>query len=236
MVIIGPRWLATRASRASYERQRDAAAVMSATEESLAAHSVIKAFDLQGTMLAGYGRRLAKLYRSTVHASWLSGLQAASISGSGSILLDHRDHRRRVARRAGRAVRRGTGRRDRPALVHGRVAAGAGRCRPAAAAGRRRHGSHSGSARRARGSGREAGRAAAAALCRRHRTAGRQLRVRRLGAAGALSRQRHDSRRRVDRHRRAERIGQEHDARPVAAPARPLGRGRSPSTATISAA
>ncbi len=111
IVIIGPRWLATRASRASYERQRDAAAVMSATEESLAAHAVIKAFDLQGTMLAGYGRRLAKLYRSTVHASWLSGLQAASISGSGSILLDHRDHGRRVARRAGRAVRRGTGRR-----------------------------------------------------------------------------------------------------------------------------
>ena len=87
MVIIGPRWLATRASRASYDRQRDAAEVMSATEESLAAHSVIKAFDLQGTMLAGYGRRLAKLYRSTVHANWMSGLQAASISGSGSILL-----------------------------------------------------------------------------------------------------------------------------------------------------
>ena len=87
MVIIGPRWLATRASRASYQRQRDAAAVMSAIEESLAAHSVIKAFDLQGTMLAGYGRRLATLHRSTVHASWLSGLQAASISGSGSILL-----------------------------------------------------------------------------------------------------------------------------------------------------
>jgi ATP-binding cassette subfamily B protein len=87
MVIIGPRWLATRASRASYDRQRDAAAVMSAAEESLAAHVVIKAFDLQGTMLAGYGRRLATLYQSTVHANWLSGLQAASISGSGSILL-----------------------------------------------------------------------------------------------------------------------------------------------------
>ena len=87
LVIIGPRWLGTRASRASYERQRDAAAVMSATEESLAAHAVIKAFDLQGTMLASYGRRLAKLYRSTVHANWLSGIQAASISGSGSILL-----------------------------------------------------------------------------------------------------------------------------------------------------
>ena len=56
MVIVGPRWLATRASQASYERQRDAAAVMSATEESIAAHSVIKAFDLQGTMLAGFGR------------------------------------------------------------------------------------------------------------------------------------------------------------------------------------
>lgn len=87
MVVVGPRWLAARASQASYARQRDAAAVMSATEESLAAHSVIKAFDLQGTMLAGYGRHLVKLYRSTVHASWLSGLQATSISGSGSILL-----------------------------------------------------------------------------------------------------------------------------------------------------
>jgi ATP-binding cassette, subfamily B, bacterial len=87
MVIIGPRWLATRASQASYARQRDAAAVMSATEESLAAHSVIKAFDLQGAMVADYGRHLVRLYRSTVQASWLSGLQATSISGSGSILL-----------------------------------------------------------------------------------------------------------------------------------------------------
>ena len=79
------------AGRTSQPRQlrasRDAAAVMSATEESIAAHSVIKAFDLQGTMLAGYGRQLVKLYRSTVHASLMSGLQATSISGSGSILL-----------------------------------------------------------------------------------------------------------------------------------------------------
>jgi ATP-binding cassette subfamily B protein len=87
MVIVGPRWLGARATQASYERQRDAAAVMSATEESIAAHSVIKAFDLQGIMLAGFGRRLARLHRSTVHASFLSGLQGTSISGSGSILL-----------------------------------------------------------------------------------------------------------------------------------------------------
>ena len=66
----------------------------------------------------------------------------------------HRDHGRRGARRAGRAVGRRTGGGDRPALVHGRVAAGAGQCRPAAAAGRRRHGTHSGSARRTRGSAR----------------------------------------------------------------------------------
>jgi ATP-binding cassette, subfamily B, bacterial len=87
IVIIGPRWLGARASQASYDRQRDLAAVMSATDESIAAHSVIKAFDLQGIMLAGFGRRLAKLYRSTVRASLLSGLQGTSISGSGSILL-----------------------------------------------------------------------------------------------------------------------------------------------------
>ena len=87
LVIVGPRWLGARAARASYERQRDAAAVMSALEESIAAHSVIKAFDLQGILLASFGRRLATLYRSTVRASLLSGLQGTSISGSGSILL-----------------------------------------------------------------------------------------------------------------------------------------------------
>lgn len=87
IVIAGPRWLGARASQASYQRQRDAAAVMRAMDESIAAHSVIKAFDLQGTMLANYGRRLATLFRSTVRASLLSGLQGTSISGIGSILL-----------------------------------------------------------------------------------------------------------------------------------------------------
>ena len=87
MVVLGPRWLGERASRASYQRQKDAADVMSALEESIAAHSVIKALDLQGVMLAGFGRRLATLHRSTVRASLLSGLQGTSISGSGSMLL-----------------------------------------------------------------------------------------------------------------------------------------------------
>jgi ATP-binding cassette subfamily B protein len=83
----GPRWLGPRARRACSGRQRPAAAVMSTLEESIAAHSVIKAFDLQGVMLAGFGQRLSKLFRSTVRASWLSSLQGTSISGSGSILL-----------------------------------------------------------------------------------------------------------------------------------------------------
>jgi ATP-binding cassette, subfamily B, bacterial len=87
LVVVGPRWLGARASQASYDRQRDAAAVMSATEESIAAHSIIKAFDLQGIMLANFGRQLAKLYRSTVRASLLGGLQGSSMSASGSILL-----------------------------------------------------------------------------------------------------------------------------------------------------
>ena len=60
---------------------------MTATEESIAAHSVIKAFDLQGIMFASFGRQLARLFRSTVRASLLSGMQATSLSGSGSILL-----------------------------------------------------------------------------------------------------------------------------------------------------
>jgi len=60
---------------------------MSTLEESIAAHAVIKAFDLQGIMLAGFGRRLAILFRSTVRSSLLSGLQGTSLSGSGSILL-----------------------------------------------------------------------------------------------------------------------------------------------------
>jgi len=86
-VVVGPRWLGARASQASYIRQRDAAAVMGSLEESIAAHAVIKTFDLQGILLAGFGRKLSTLYRSTVRASLLSGLQGSSISGSGSILL-----------------------------------------------------------------------------------------------------------------------------------------------------
>jgi len=86
-VIVGPRWLGARASQASYVRQRDAAVVMGALEESIAAHPVIKTFDLQGILIAGFGRKLSTLYRSTVRASLLSGLQGTSISGSGSILL-----------------------------------------------------------------------------------------------------------------------------------------------------
>jgi len=87
IVILGPRWLGSRASQASYERQRDVADVMTAMDESIAAHSVIKAFDLQGIMLAGFGRRLTRLFRSTVRATLLSGLQATAISGSASLLL-----------------------------------------------------------------------------------------------------------------------------------------------------
>jgi ATP-binding cassette subfamily B protein len=87
LVIVGPRWLGARASQASYVRQRDAAVVMGALEESIAAHAVIKTFDLQGTLIAGFGRKLSTLYHSTVRASLLSGLQGSSISGSGSILL-----------------------------------------------------------------------------------------------------------------------------------------------------
>src|SRR5262245_24822638 len=87
LVIVGPRWLGARAGAASYERQRDAAAVMSTLEESITAHAVIKAFDLQGIMLADFGRRLSVLFRSTLRASLLGGLQGTSLSGSGSILL-----------------------------------------------------------------------------------------------------------------------------------------------------
>src|SRR6185295_16258907 len=58
MVVVGPRWLGARAGNASYERQRDAADVMATLEESLTAHAVIKAFDLQGIMFADFGRRL----------------------------------------------------------------------------------------------------------------------------------------------------------------------------------
>jgi ATP-binding cassette subfamily B protein len=60
---------------------------MTTLEESITAHAVIKAFDLQGIMLADFGRRLAVLFRSTLRASLLSGLQGTSLSGSGSILL-----------------------------------------------------------------------------------------------------------------------------------------------------
>ncbi len=148
---------------------------------------------------------------------------------------DRRDHGRRGARRAGRAVGRRPGGGDRPALVHRRQPAGAcpvscRRCSgpPGAWLAFRRC-----STRPSRSStGRARGR------CRAFSDA-IQLHDVSFGygdAAPTLSqRDGHDSRRRIGRHRRSERIGQEHAARPAAASARPDRAGRLPSTATTSA-
>ena len=106
MVIVGPRWLGARASRASYERQRDAAAVMSATEESLAAHAVIKAFDLQGID----ARRLRPPARDALSehgARQPAERPAGDVDQRQRLHPADRGHRgRRGARRARRTVRR----------------------------------------------------------------------------------------------------------------------------------
>ena len=87
MVVLGPRWLGERASRASCERQQDAADVMSSLEEaSRRTRSSRRSISRASCSPASAGSWRC-CHRSTVRASLLSGLQGTSISGSGSILL-----------------------------------------------------------------------------------------------------------------------------------------------------
>jgi len=86
-IYLGPRLIGPRADRASYQRQEEGARFAAAVQENLSAQVVIKAFGLQQLTLGRLGADLARLAARTERVGLLAGLQAATISASGSSLL-----------------------------------------------------------------------------------------------------------------------------------------------------
>ena len=74
---LGPVLLGRRAAGASYERQRDVGAVMSAAQESITGHMVIRAFGLQRFFAQRFDQDLNRLAASTIRSSYLGSLLGA---------------------------------------------------------------------------------------------------------------------------------------------------------------
>ena len=86
-IYLGPRLLSARADVASYERQEEGARLAAAVQENLSAQVVIKAFGLQSILLGRLGGHLGRLAARTERVGLLAGMQASTISASGSGLL-----------------------------------------------------------------------------------------------------------------------------------------------------
>ena len=86
-IYVGPRLLSARADGATYERQEDGARLAAAVQENLSAQVVIKAFALQELMLARLRSRLGRLAAGSERVGLVAGLQAGTISATGSSLL-----------------------------------------------------------------------------------------------------------------------------------------------------
>jgi ATP-binding cassette subfamily B protein len=84
--LFGPRFFAPRASAASYERKQQEAQVVTAVQESLDAHTVVKAFGLESHMQAHFQDRLKELAHNSVRVSFFSALVERS-AGSGILAL-----------------------------------------------------------------------------------------------------------------------------------------------------
>jgi ATP-binding cassette subfamily B protein len=87
IINLGPRLLGPRTNKANYRRQQDAAMVLSMVEEDIAAQSVIKVFALQKLMVDRFKVGLEQLFRSTIRASLLGGIQGATMTASGHSML-----------------------------------------------------------------------------------------------------------------------------------------------------
>jgi ATP-binding cassette subfamily B protein len=84
--LLGPRIFAPRASAASYERKQQESHVITAVQESLDAHTVVKAFGLEPHLWAHFQKRLSELAQRSVQVSFLSALVERS-AGSGILAL-----------------------------------------------------------------------------------------------------------------------------------------------------
>ena len=72
--VLGPRVLARRATEASYQRRQAEASVLSAVQENIAAHAVVRAFGLQNERRGRFHRQLEALGIVTTRASYLGSL------------------------------------------------------------------------------------------------------------------------------------------------------------------
>ena len=80
--LFGPRIFAPRASAASYERKQRESHVVTAVQETLDAHAVVKAFGLEPRMHAHFQERLRDLADSSVRVSFFSALVERSAGSS----------------------------------------------------------------------------------------------------------------------------------------------------------
>jgi ATP-binding cassette subfamily B protein len=86
MLYVDFRLVAPRAERASFERQQNAAQVVSTVEEYVLARPVAVAFGLNGRILEHFRGQLATLTASTIRVGFLSGMLSLSAVGGGALL------------------------------------------------------------------------------------------------------------------------------------------------------
>ena len=82
LALLWPRWFSKRAVAVGYRKKEEEAALLSVAQESIAAQSVVKAFNLTHLVASRFGRRNERLRRSTVRANFLSSMveQSADIA------------------------------------------------------------------------------------------------------------------------------------------------------------
>jgi ATP-binding cassette subfamily B protein len=80
--LIGPRYFAPRAVKASYRKRELESSTLSVVQEAVVAQPVVKAYSLEAPLLAGFSQRNANLLRSAVRVGFLSAMveRSAGIS------------------------------------------------------------------------------------------------------------------------------------------------------------
>ena len=235
ITLIGPRILTPKAVQANYEQKLNESSLLGMVQENVAAQAVVKAFSLQRRTLGWFTMRNNDVRRK-------DRVRGVPVDHGGA----HRHHLGAVAAPRGardRRLSRHQGPDHHRHLRHlrERVLGGVLQHRPS-------HAFHSGVdpvggggaaypgiARRADPRRRPSGRAGPAAHHQRHHLRPRELQVRRQPDAGARQSQPQAQCRKEHRHRRSQRLRQEHAAQPDPAPLRARRGPRRPSTASISA-
>src|SRR5262245_4289276 len=82
LLLIGPRYFAPRAVKASYQKRESESATLSAVQEAVVAQPVVKAYCLEAPLMAGFSQRNAGLLRIAIRVGFLSAMveRSAGIS------------------------------------------------------------------------------------------------------------------------------------------------------------